>query len=549
MSHRPSTANDAGPSRMSFSSAEVLLWGPEMKKQHAHLLTEMRALQKQHDGYDARIRAIETVAEAVEAAAARIGDLEDWLTGIKAKVDNEAFSEWASAQTTRLNTFVDTNENLRQKQSELETKVSLVAEGMARLLEDNVSIEDVFRRLDAFEHDRRDDAERIQGLEREVECLRSTRESDASNSLRSRTGLESRRGVEEGLMLPKRLDAGVSDSTVEPDPEESVFPRLIPGVPMQEEIQVPQSLEVQETDPGSTHISPPTNSHSIISARRRLLQRPSIHDAKLPRHMDEENAQPPPNEEPGPSLYHSSPLPTQLVSRKHWHNEPTTAPAPLPTPTPVPVPAPALATQCQTRGRSKANAATSEALPTQLVERGPPGKRKQPESGPPTQRQTRSQAKKNQAKGEDLKVTTGASAASETQPAQKTEPVSPPRKKTKATPAKQRPVTKIKTIGASQAAGRNTRATQNHCKEEDPSEQEPVISAKSAPTNTHSRKTKAAASRKRNSTPAPPPPANMNPRGQKRLIVRISPRQRAQEDINATQERVSASYSYCYDEL
>lgn len=245
--HRPRTANDAGPSRMPLPSAEALLWGPEMKKQHAHLLTEMRALQKQHDSYDTRIRATETVAEAFEAVAARIGDLKERLVVIEANKDNEAFPEWACAEITRLNKFVDTNKNLVQKQSELDTKVSIVAESVARLLQDNVGIEDVLRRLDVLEHDRREDAERIQSLERDVRRLRSMQESDASCPMQSRTRREERKGNGDRVMLPRQLDVGISELTIGSDHDARLLSSLLPGASVQEEIQVPQSLEVQET--------------------------------------------------------------------------------------------------------------------------------------------------------------------------------------------------------------------------------------------------------------------------------------------------------------
>ena len=162
---------------MPFASAEALLWGPEMKKQHAYLLSEMRVLQKQHEGYDTRIRTTEAVAEAAEAAAAQMHDLEQQLIAIEAKEDNKVFEKWASDEITRLGMFVDANESLGQSQIEIDTKVSHISETLDRLLRGHVDLEGVLRRLDFLENDRREDAKRIQKLEREVNCLRSRRES------------------------------------------------------------------------------------------------------------------------------------------------------------------------------------------------------------------------------------------------------------------------------------------------------------------------------------------------------------------------------------
>lgn len=213
-----------------------------MKKQHAYLLTEMRALQKRHEEHNARIRTTETVTEAAEAATARIRDLEQQFAAIEAKLEDKVFEKWASGKITRLGVFVDTNKDVRQKQSEFATKVSHVSEKLDRCLRDNVGIEDVLRRLDVLEHGRREDAERIQGLEREVDRLRSLWQRDASCPMQSRTDVQSREEVRKELIPSRKSDIEISDLTIESDNEES----LPPQVSTYEKIQVPQSPEVQE---------------------------------------------------------------------------------------------------------------------------------------------------------------------------------------------------------------------------------------------------------------------------------------------------------------
>lgn len=213
-----------------------------MKKQHAYLLSEMRALQKQHEEYDARIRTTEAIAEAAEAAATQIRDLEQQLVAIETKDGNKVFEKWASDEITRLGMFAVANESLGQRQIEVDAKVSHISENLDRLLRGHVDLEGVLRRLDFLENDRREDAKRIQKLEREVNCLRSRRESYASCSRASGTGLGSREETREELTPPQKPSAEMSVVPIESDNEEALLPR----VTLYEEMQVPQSPEVQE---------------------------------------------------------------------------------------------------------------------------------------------------------------------------------------------------------------------------------------------------------------------------------------------------------------
>ncbi|KAI4651663.1 uncharacterized protein J4E79_009144 [Alternaria viburni] len=246
---RPSSATDVD-SRMPFASAEALLWGPEMKQQHAHLLTEMRTLQKHHEEYEARIRSTEHVAEAAEAATSRVRHLEQQLAAIEAEDDDKAFEKWAAGEMTRLGIFVDTNKHVRQKQIELDNVVSHAVDDLDKLKQVPRELNGVLRRLDLLEAGRNQDARRIKSLEQEVTRLKSTRQDpkskskskSKSNTAGPQTVSRPRHGML-GSVTPSQLfNAGTSEVTSDTDDEDLI---LMPGF-AREEIQVPQSPEMRE---------------------------------------------------------------------------------------------------------------------------------------------------------------------------------------------------------------------------------------------------------------------------------------------------------------
>ncbi|KAI4926024.1 uncharacterized protein J4E92_006761 [Alternaria infectoria] len=240
---RPSSATDVD-SRMPFASAEALLWGPEMKQQHAHLLTEMRTLQKHHEEYEARIRSTEHVAEAAEAATSRVRHLEQQLAAIEAEDDDKAFEKWAAGEMTRLGIFVDTNKHVRQKQIELDSVVSHAVDDLDKLKHVPRELKGVLRRLDLLEAGRNQDARRIKSLEEEVTRLKSTRQDPNSNS--NTAGPQTVSRPQHGMlrsMTPSQLpNAETSEATSDTDDEDLI---LMPGS-VREEIQVPQSPEIRQ---------------------------------------------------------------------------------------------------------------------------------------------------------------------------------------------------------------------------------------------------------------------------------------------------------------
>ncbi|KAI4684948.1 uncharacterized protein J4E88_004390 [Alternaria novae-zelandiae] len=242
---RPSSATDVD-SRMPFASAEALLWGPEMKQQHAHLLTEMRTLQKHHDEYEARIRSTEHVAEAAEAATSRVRHLEQQLAAIEAEDDDKAFEKWAAGEMTRLGIFVDTNKHVRQKQIELDNVVSHAVDDLDKLKQVPRELKGILRRLDLLETGRNQDARRIESLEEEVTRLQSTRRDPKSKSKSNTAGPQTVSKPQHGMlrsMTPSQLlNAGTSEVTSDTDDEDLI---LMPGF-AREEIQVPRSPEMRE---------------------------------------------------------------------------------------------------------------------------------------------------------------------------------------------------------------------------------------------------------------------------------------------------------------
>jgi len=291
---RPSTPKGAGadPPRIPFASAEALLWGPELKKQHAYLLTEIHALQKQHEGYNTRIQMAEAIADAIEAATAQIRHLEQKIAVIEAEDENKAFEKWAAGELARLGTFVDANKNIRQKQIELETEVLRVTEDMDGLKGIPTGFRDLLRRLDVLERRRDEDTQRIQRLEGDIvrlEVKEAEKEVEMENNVQAQsdTRLEPSRvkvmGPSPSLIgdfsiprpmqsmsrldlssprligdysnsyckptrktsaSPQTLAVDTSDSTTEPDDELMPLPKRDSGF-TRKEVQVPQGPAIQ----------------------------------------------------------------------------------------------------------------------------------------------------------------------------------------------------------------------------------------------------------------------------------------------------------------
>ncbi|RYN30531.1 hypothetical protein AA0112_g6799 [Alternaria arborescens] len=432
---RPSTAGDID-SRMPFASAEMLLWGPEMKQQHAHLLTEMRKLQRHHEAYDIRIKTTEHVAGAAEAATSRIRHLEQQLAAIEAEDDDKAFEKWAMGEMTRLGNFIDTNKHVRQKQIELDNVMSHAVEDLDRLRQVPRDLQNVLLRLDVLEAGRTEDVRRIRSLEKELTHLKAIQQDHTTKTAGSQTVFRIQQAIMRTMTPPPLLNDGHSDATTEAEDEE-----LAPmQKPTHEGNQVRQYPEMRERNPSTTFAPSVTSDSPTKSARQRLMQRPSIHDSMLLRNSEEQEQLRTPYALPDKPGYDILPS-TQLLP----HIQQARSPAPIPTreapsharvsPPPTqllrnnrtsPVLASVPASTCKARPRARVAPPS-----TQLVSKAGSRKRKLPEREPQNQRVTRAQAKKIQAQEADEQKPLGAASSIPFPSVQPAEPALSSRKKRK----------------------------------------------------------------------------------------------------------------------
>jgi hypothetical protein len=219
---------------MPYATAEALLWGPEMRKQHQWLLEQMRKLQCQHEAYDARIKGMEAIAETAAAATAKIRHMEQQLIAMEAVDNEEEFKHWVTEEITRVKIFTERNQNIRQKQIELEKDLSTVFDQLDKMKED-IGMRSLLRRLDLLEANREQDATHFNALEKEVvDMKKGTLISYASSDrrqVRRHTPFSSR-----GFM-PRQQEA---DSETEEELSMST-PR-----PPREQIQAPQSPRIKD---------------------------------------------------------------------------------------------------------------------------------------------------------------------------------------------------------------------------------------------------------------------------------------------------------------
>ena len=230
-------SSEATPPRMPFAHAEALLWWPELRKQHAWLLGEMRTVQAEHEAYNSRIQKVEAVAEAAETAALGLRDMEQQIAALEAVDKDKTFEKWATEEMTRLKTFADTNQSVRQKQAELETSISNVADELGRLGDVAVNLKSLQQRLDVLETGRKHDADHIKDLELKIASLEAVNRVSTVSGVDSRVNVEHKQSLSKPK-IPTRVqhieDVGEATETE----DEDAFP---PTQPLSECIQVPRS--------------------------------------------------------------------------------------------------------------------------------------------------------------------------------------------------------------------------------------------------------------------------------------------------------------------
>jgi hypothetical protein len=159
---------------MPYEAGEALLWERQNHRVHAHLSTQMKELQAQHDAYNARIQAIESTAEAAEAAVYKMKQMEAKVVAMEADDQDRPFDAWAKEAISQLQVFVDGQKGVRQKLSGLEQKVGRLDEDVEGVRDTSGLFRSVMRRLEVLESEKREDFRKMNELEKEVKRLKSS---------------------------------------------------------------------------------------------------------------------------------------------------------------------------------------------------------------------------------------------------------------------------------------------------------------------------------------------------------------------------------------
>ncbi|KAJ4346263.1 hypothetical protein N0V95_005528 [Ascochyta clinopodiicola] len=171
---RPSTAQPGSLStRMSYEAGEALLWERQNHRVNAHLSIQVKELQARNDAYSARIQATESIAEAAEAAVHKVKQMETRIAAIEADDQDRPFDAYAKEAISQIQIFVDSHKGVRQKLSGLEQSVNTLSEDVEDVRDARGLLNNVVRRLDVLEDQRREDRRKVRELEKEVEELRS----------------------------------------------------------------------------------------------------------------------------------------------------------------------------------------------------------------------------------------------------------------------------------------------------------------------------------------------------------------------------------------
>lgn len=159
------------PQRMPFEAAEALLWGKKTHDEHKFLFPRMKALEEHHKAYDHRIQVTEAVAEAAQAATARIVHIEQKVAAIEADEQDRPFDKWVEGEISGFKSFIEKNKSIRQKQVELENKVHGLEDVVDRNRDAHRDVQILLERIARLENERINDSKNISRLEGEIERL------------------------------------------------------------------------------------------------------------------------------------------------------------------------------------------------------------------------------------------------------------------------------------------------------------------------------------------------------------------------------------------
>ncbi|KAH5683693.1 hypothetical protein HBI21_022420 [Parastagonospora nodorum] len=320
---RPGSAQAlADQQRMSFTAAEALLWGKRTAEEHHHISSRMRDLEEQHQAYHSRIQATETVAEAAEAATARIRRIEHQIAAIESDEQDRPFDKWVEGEVSTFKVFAEKNKNVRQKQIELEGKISCLEDSVDKAKDVALDLEILLERIARLENDRNKDASLIRKLESEVSDVKVVRQSKAIVGTHMPPPSTGRATPKQMCPPPSAQPVAEVDDAADETEDEEILATQPVIHPQQYPVEKPlSSVTIPKSMSTITSSSPKKKGRDEMSARLRVMQRNSIHDPKYTLE-DEPRMDHTPTVRMNPPLHpRSAPLPaTQMVERSDPQN-------------------------------------------------------------------------------------------------------------------------------------------------------------------------------------------------------------------------------------
>jgi DNA repair exonuclease SbcCD ATPase subunit len=242
--NRPGSAQAlAEQQRMPLAAAEALLWGKRTHGEHVVLNARMQELEEQHRAYNSRIQATETISEAAEAATARIRRIEHQVAAIESDEQDRPFDKWVEGEVADFKVFVERNKTVRQKQVELETKISGIEDSIDKVIDTFPDIEILLERIGRLESERLKDANQIKKLEADVAKLKIRRQTQVIEVARARPEVTPRPIIKHMLPPPSAQLFAEPEDAAEETEDKEILP-IFPTVPIeQERFPHPSSLK------------------------------------------------------------------------------------------------------------------------------------------------------------------------------------------------------------------------------------------------------------------------------------------------------------------
>ncbi|KAL5121247.1 hypothetical protein ACEQ8H_000715 [Pleosporales sp. CAS-2024a] len=322
---RPGSAQSSSDrQRMPFAAAEALLWGKKTAEEHHFIHSRMRELEDHHRAYNNRIKATEVIAEAAEAAITRIRRVEQQVAAIESDDRDRPFDKWVEGEVATFKVFAEKNKTVRQKQIELEGKISSLEDSVDKAKDVAMDLEILMERISRMDNERIKDSALISKLQGEVAELKILCQIKPIDIQRPKPAIN-RNVTPLHLRPPPSAQpiAIVEDDADETEDEETAPTHHVNRFE-QEELHV---ISTSKMIPKSTSValksSAEKRARDDMSARLRVMQRKSIHDPKhahwgeaLSNEASKDRADP--HQHPGrPSL-----PATQIVEKRSNANQP-----------------------------------------------------------------------------------------------------------------------------------------------------------------------------------------------------------------------------------